>query len=480
MINDHIGSTKSLSSSDHHAMEIPSAGKKMHERQSMESSSAWKKTPIKNGKYAIVERASSHTDSKPIIPTIAKINYSLAFENKVNKLMCGMCNMYFDAESMEYQVPKHRIVEYQKIWKYEGLQGRRYETASYLYTTVRVCTMCSQFFEDTEDGGGEALMSPTIRPKTTSVAGSGKGGGGGGLSMMTMMDVKHRSRSGSASPMTPSYHHSHLTQSPARTINSYSNNHSNSMTGTPNNQKIRRPQQQLLSPLPQQHQQQQQPIDSHNLSTPQHRNLSTSTVTPSSSSSASALYFPGLPDTTTTTTPLPTATATATLLPGSPTPTLAPTTPFSKSKPRQRPIPTVISTGSRSPSDHLLPLLTYPTLPTRQHAYSTYLLVLSTHSHRHLHRQYEPPPIFTYPSNTLPQPTFSSSPPPPLPPLLQAPRATLSVPPLPLTYHLNPPPSPPQAPRATRSVPPLPLTYHLNPPPPLRHHGRPDPCPPSP
>ena len=83
--------------------------------------------------------------------------------------MCGMCNMYFDIESMEYQVPKHRIVEYQKIWKYEGLQGRRYETASYLYTTVRVCTMCSQFFEDTEDGGGEALMSPTIRPKTTSV-----------------------------------------------------------------------------------------------------------------------------------------------------------------------------------------------------------------------------------------------------------------------------------------------------------------------
>ena len=133
-MNDPFGvTTKPFSS--------PAGRRLSHEHHSIESSSAWKMTPIKNGKYAIVERASSSHTDKPIIPTIAKISYTLAFENKVNKLMCGMCNMYFDAESMEYQVAKHRIVEYQKRWKYDGLQGRRYETASYLYTTVCLCTL---------------------------------------------------------------------------------------------------------------------------------------------------------------------------------------------------------------------------------------------------------------------------------------------------------------------------------------------------
>jgi hypothetical protein len=92
---------------------------------------------------------------------------SLAFESRAHKLTCACCNMQFHASTMEYFVPMHRIVELQQRWEYAGLQGRRYQTASFLYALTRVCTMCSQFFESTEDGGGAALMSPGPTSATT-------------------------------------------------------------------------------------------------------------------------------------------------------------------------------------------------------------------------------------------------------------------------------------------------------------------------
>ena len=215
--------------------------------------------------------------------------------------------------------------------------------------------MCSQFFEDTEDGGGEALMSPSLRPKTTSLTGSASASGVGSGSMSMMMDGKHRSISGSASPMmTPSSHY-HLTQSPGRAVTSSSNissNNNNNMVGTPSNQKNRRtqqllsplpqPQSQLLSPVPQPQSQQQLQQSNHNLSTP----LPASSLPASSSTS-----FPELFDTTIPTanslslgSPIPT---TMTLTSSSTTPLNKSTTPFSKSKPRTRHVPTVISTGTR-------------------------------------------------------------------------------------------------------------------------------------
>jgi hypothetical protein len=144
--------------------------------------SNWKRTPIGKGRWAIVERTLSHEDCK-VPKTVDKLPISLAYENKSSKLMCGMCNMYFDKESMEYRVPKHRIIEYQKLWEFEGVQGRRYEAASFLYSTVRVCTMCSQFFEETDQAGGSALMNPTTpssRSRITTASTTGGGGGGTG------------------------------------------------------------------------------------------------------------------------------------------------------------------------------------------------------------------------------------------------------------------------------------------------------------
>lgn len=59
--------------------------------------------------------------------------------------------MYFDRETVNYKVPNHRIFDLQNKWRENSknavkLDGRRYQSASFLYTETLVCTFCSQQF----------------------------------------------------------------------------------------------------------------------------------------------------------------------------------------------------------------------------------------------------------------------------------------------------------------------------------------------
>ena len=53
--------------------------------------------------------------------------------------------MNFHKDSVFYKVANNRIISLQKSWNFTQI-GRRYQTASYLYKSVTVCTFCSQFF----------------------------------------------------------------------------------------------------------------------------------------------------------------------------------------------------------------------------------------------------------------------------------------------------------------------------------------------
>ena len=61
------------------------------------------------------------------------------------KVNCGLCRMNFHKDSVFYKVANNRIISLQKSWNFTQI-GRRYQTASYLYKSVTVCTFCSQFF----------------------------------------------------------------------------------------------------------------------------------------------------------------------------------------------------------------------------------------------------------------------------------------------------------------------------------------------
>ena len=129
----------------------------------------WTNTSIGNGKYVMLER-TDNTEPRQSGGALAMNlqTVSLAFESKSNKTMCEMCSMYFDKSSMEYRVPRHRIIDYQKLWNYHGIQGRRYESASFLYSMVKVCTFCAQFFEDDRDLKELSQMDSVSSPATHS------------------------------------------------------------------------------------------------------------------------------------------------------------------------------------------------------------------------------------------------------------------------------------------------------------------------
>ena len=74
--------------------------------------SQWTRTSYGNGKYAVVERSNNAAKS---IFTAEGQSLALAFEHRVNKLMCSMCTMYFDKSSMDYRVPQHRVIDCQKV-----------------------------------------------------------------------------------------------------------------------------------------------------------------------------------------------------------------------------------------------------------------------------------------------------------------------------------------------------------------------------
>jgi len=72
--------------------------------------------------------------------------------------------MFFHKDSVFYKVPNNRIISLQKSWHFTQ-EGRRYQTASYLYKSVTVCTFCSQFFNvsemEIENHEADEKMSPT-------------------------------------------------------------------------------------------------------------------------------------------------------------------------------------------------------------------------------------------------------------------------------------------------------------------------------
>jgi hypothetical protein len=107
----------------------------------------WNKIIMKNIEIT-VERG--YGDRKSLNSKEDTITYSLAHENKQNKGKCGLCKLYFEKKTMQHRVPNHRIIELQKVWNC-NIEGRRYESASFLYTATSVCTFCYQLFDDDDD-----------------------------------------------------------------------------------------------------------------------------------------------------------------------------------------------------------------------------------------------------------------------------------------------------------------------------------------
>ena len=70
-------------------------------------------------------------------------------EKKLHKRQCGLCQLFFEKSSVIYKVPNHRIMDLQKQWKFPR-EGRRYNTASFIYAMTTVCTFCSQLFNSEE------------------------------------------------------------------------------------------------------------------------------------------------------------------------------------------------------------------------------------------------------------------------------------------------------------------------------------------
>lgn len=88
-------------------------------------------------------------------------------EKKPNKEQCGMCKMYFEKCSVSYKVPNHRIMDLQKKWKYKR-EGRRYNTASFIYASETVCVFCSQLFSNELDVDSRKGLPPaeqSLSPK---------------------------------------------------------------------------------------------------------------------------------------------------------------------------------------------------------------------------------------------------------------------------------------------------------------------------
>ena len=119
--------------------------------------------PIQSSATNVIYAERSKPPTKPIeqhpqlIPKI-----SLAYELKPHKTKCGLCQMYFHSDTMDYKVPQHRIIDFLKASNYDGMVGRRYQCSSFLYTLTRVCTMCTQHFMAVEsDHSGLLAQLPS-------------------------------------------------------------------------------------------------------------------------------------------------------------------------------------------------------------------------------------------------------------------------------------------------------------------------------
>lgn len=108
----------------------------------LDQSSIWDRVRVGGSSYT-VERA------KAVMTKFAldAINISNVYENNTSKDLCGLCRCYYERQSLANRVPNHRILDLQTQWNYSR-QGRRYSSASFLYSSAKVCLFCAQLFSD--------------------------------------------------------------------------------------------------------------------------------------------------------------------------------------------------------------------------------------------------------------------------------------------------------------------------------------------
>lgn len=99
---------------------------------------------------------------------LSNFRVSMAYDSALHKKKCGLCQMYFDRHTVKYKVPNHRIFDLQRSWMQKNgeeskVEGKRYKSASYLYTDTTVCTFCSQFFWLLKDELNDKLQQ-TMKP----------------------------------------------------------------------------------------------------------------------------------------------------------------------------------------------------------------------------------------------------------------------------------------------------------------------------
>ena len=126
---------------------------------------------------------------------LAKINLSLipitnAYEKHPHKQQCRNCKMYFEKNSVLTQVPNHRVVDYQRSLGV-FIEGKRYNTASYLYTNAPVCVFCEQLFSTTEEILPKRKSKTMTKSMSQSLSQSQviKAAGGGGLALEASMSM---------------------------------------------------------------------------------------------------------------------------------------------------------------------------------------------------------------------------------------------------------------------------------------------------
>ena len=110
--------------------------------------SAFKKTwnPVKIGHKRIIVEKKSPPKSEGRFP-LEDILLNQPFTKAEHRCRCSLCNLWFAKTSVKYKTSDYRIVEYRRKLG-SLLEGRRYETPTWLYANADVCVFCSQFFDE--------------------------------------------------------------------------------------------------------------------------------------------------------------------------------------------------------------------------------------------------------------------------------------------------------------------------------------------
>lgn len=101
----------------------------------------------------MVGKSSFTVERAPIVKSkinMEEIKFTYPHDKKPHKMECGLCKLHFARPSMTCKVPNHRIIEKEREWGVYR-EGRRYQSASFLYAIVTVCKFCSQLFSELDE-----------------------------------------------------------------------------------------------------------------------------------------------------------------------------------------------------------------------------------------------------------------------------------------------------------------------------------------